>query len=102
MPPEDSIRPVSRALLSVSDKTGLLELGKGLAALGVELVASGGTSKALREAGLDVLDVADLTGSPELHDYSTGGWIPVRFRAKELFKAPLQYGDANTAQFLET
>ncbi|MAI80301.1 MAG: bifunctional phosphoribosylaminoimidazolecarboxamide formyltransferase/inosine monophosphate cyclohydrolase [Deltaproteobacteria bacterium] len=66
MPPEDSIRPVSRALLSVSDKTGLLELGKGLAALGVELVASGGTSKALREAGLDVLDVADLTGSPEM------------------------------------
>ena len=66
MPPTDTPRPVARALLSVSDKTGLVELGRGLAALGVELVASGGTASALREAGLRVLEVAELTGSPEM------------------------------------
>ena len=66
MAPQDSNRRVERALLSVFDKTGLVELGRGLAELGVELVASGGTSKALRDAGLDVLDVADLTQSPEM------------------------------------
>ncbi len=59
-------RPVRRALLSVSDKAGLVEFGRGLAALGVELVASGGTASALREAGLAVIDVAELTGSPEM------------------------------------
>ena len=66
MPPTDTPRPVARALLSVSDKTGLVDLGRGLAALGVELVASGGTATALREAGLEVVDVADLTQSPEM------------------------------------
>ena len=66
MPPDDSVRPISRALLSVSDKSGLVDLARGLAELGVELVASGGTSKAIRDAGLEVLDVADLTGSPEM------------------------------------
>jgi len=58
--------PVVRALLSVSDKTGLAELGHSLAELGVELVASGGTATALRDAGLAVKDVAELTGSPEM------------------------------------
>jgi len=58
--------PIARALLSVSDKTGLVELGRGLAGLGVELVASGGTATALRDAGLDVVDVAEATGSPEM------------------------------------
>lgn len=57
---------VTRALLSVSDKTGLVALGRGLSELGVELVASGGTASALRDAGLAVADVADLTGSPEM------------------------------------
>jgi phosphoribosylaminoimidazolecarboxamide formyltransferase/IMP cyclohydrolase len=57
---------VRRALLSVSDKTGLVDFAKGLAELGVALVASGGTAKALRDAGLDVIDVAELTGSPEM------------------------------------
>jgi len=60
--------PVRRALLSVSDKTGLIELGKQLAAMGVELVSTGGTAGALRDAGLDVKDVADLTGFPEMMD----------------------------------
>jgi phosphoribosylaminoimidazolecarboxamide formyltransferase/IMP cyclohydrolase len=66
MTPQDSPRRVARALLSVSDKTGLVELGRALAQLGVELVASGGTASALRDAGLEVRDVAELTGSPEM------------------------------------
>ena len=65
MAPQPS-RRVARALLSVSDKTGLVELARGLAALGVELVASGGTATALRDAGLAVVDVAQLTASPEM------------------------------------
>jgi len=60
--------PVKRALLSVSDKTGLAELGKALAGHGVELLSTGGTAKALREAGLDVKDVAEVTGFPEMMD----------------------------------
>jgi phosphoribosylaminoimidazolecarboxamide formyltransferase/IMP cyclohydrolase len=59
-------RAVRRALLSVSDKTGLVAFARGLAGLGVELVASGGTATALRDAGLTALDVAELTGSPEM------------------------------------
>lgn len=60
--------PVRRALLSVSDKTGLLELARALAAMGVELLSTGGTARALREAGLAVKDVADVTGFPEMMD----------------------------------
>ncbi|MEO1494036.1 MAG: bifunctional phosphoribosylaminoimidazolecarboxamide formyltransferase/IMP cyclohydrolase [Pseudomonadota bacterium] len=60
--------PVRRALISVSDKTGLVDLGRRLAAAGVELISTGGTARALREAGLDVRDVADLTGFPEMMD----------------------------------
>ena len=59
---------VRRALLSVSDKTGLLDLAKALAAHGVELLSTGGTAKALREAGLAVKDVSDHTGFPEMMD----------------------------------
>jgi phosphoribosylaminoimidazolecarboxamide formyltransferase/IMP cyclohydrolase len=66
MSPRSPRPAVRRALLSVSDKTGLVELARGLARLGVELVASGGTASALREAGLAVVDVAELTGSPEM------------------------------------
>jgi phosphoribosylaminoimidazolecarboxamide formyltransferase/IMP cyclohydrolase len=65
MTPQRS-RPVKRALLSVSDKTGLVELARALAGLGIELVASGGTARGLREAGLEVVDVETLTGSPEM------------------------------------
>ena len=53
---------IKRALLSVSDKTGLSELGAVLARHGVELVSTGGTAKALRDAGLEVRDISDLTG----------------------------------------
>ncbi|HEX8444648.1 MAG TPA: bifunctional phosphoribosylaminoimidazolecarboxamide formyltransferase/IMP cyclohydrolase [Allosphingosinicella sp.] len=59
---------ITRALLSVSDKAGLTELGHALARHGVELVSTGGTAKALREAGLQVRDVSDLTGFPEMMD----------------------------------
>ncbi len=59
---------IRRALLSVSDKTGLAELGRALAERGVELVSTGGTARALREAGLTVKDVSDLTGFPEMMD----------------------------------
>lgn len=62
------LAPLKRALLSVSDKTGLVELGKALAARGVELLSTGGSAKTLREAGLDVRDVADVTGFPEMMD----------------------------------
>ena len=57
-----------RALLSVSDKTGLVELGRGLVAPGFELVSTGGTARALRDAGLPVTDVAAVTGFPEMLD----------------------------------
>ena len=60
--------PIARALLSVSDKTGLLEFAKGLAALGVELLSTGGTSKHLKDGGLTVIDVSDHTGFPEMFD----------------------------------
>ncbi len=77
---------IRRALLSVSDKTGLAELGAALAARGVELVSTGGTARALRDAGLTVRDVADLTGFPEmmdgrvktLHPMVHGGLLAVR------------------------
>ena len=60
--------PVRRALLSVSDKTGLVELGEALAARGVELVSTGGSAAALRGTGLAVRDVSELTGFPEMMD----------------------------------
>ncbi|TPG20453.1 bifunctional phosphoribosylaminoimidazolecarboxamide formyltransferase/IMP cyclohydrolase PurH [Sphingomonas koreensis] len=77
---------IKRALLSVSDKTGIGALGKALAAKGVELVSTGGTARALRDAGLDVRDISDLTGFPEmmdgrvktLHPKVHGGLLAVR------------------------
>ncbi len=59
---------IGRALLSVSDKSGLVELGRALADLGVELISTGGTARTLREAGLAVTDVAEVTGFPEMMD----------------------------------
>ena len=61
-------QPVRRALLSVSDKTGLVDLGRALADRGVELLSTGGSATALREAGLTVRDVAEVTGFPEMMD----------------------------------
>ncbi|KUJ73655.1 bifunctional phosphoribosylaminoimidazolecarboxamide formyltransferase/inosine monophosphate cyclohydrolase [Ruegeria marisrubri] len=62
------LHPVRRALISVSDKTGLIELGKALADRGVELLSTGGTARALRDAGLTVKDVSEVTGFPEMMD----------------------------------
>jgi phosphoribosylaminoimidazolecarboxamide formyltransferase/IMP cyclohydrolase len=87
-----SLRPIRRALLSVSDKTGLVELGRGLAALGVELVSTGGTRKTLADAGLAVRDVSELTGFAEmldgrvktLHPRVHGGILAVRDNAEHM------------------
>ena len=78
--------PIRRALLSVSDKTGIIELGRSLSDKGVELVSTGGTAKALRDAGLAVKDISELTGFPEmmdgrvktLHPKVHGGLLAVR------------------------
>lgn len=61
-----NLQPVTRALLSVSDKTGLIEIATVLASLNVELLSTGGTAKAIRDAGFKVIDVSDYTGSPEI------------------------------------
>src|SRR3546814_4369082 len=70
MPAHSSATPVkiSRALLSVSDKTGLVDLARALAARGVDLLSTGGTAKAIRDAGLPVRDVSEATGFPEMMD----------------------------------
>ncbi|MEX2036516.1 MAG: bifunctional phosphoribosylaminoimidazolecarboxamide formyltransferase/IMP cyclohydrolase, partial [Xanthobacteraceae bacterium] len=62
------LRRVTRALISVSDKSGLIEFARGLAGHGVELISTGGTAKALKDAGLKVMDVSELTGFPEMMD----------------------------------
>ena len=62
------LHPVRRALISVSDKTGLIDLAKDLSALGIDLLSTGGSAGMLREAGLNVTDVADVTGFPEMMD----------------------------------
>jgi phosphoribosylaminoimidazolecarboxamide formyltransferase/IMP cyclohydrolase len=67
-PSTDTPKPIRRALLSVTDKSGLVEFAKVLAGFGVELISTGGTAHALREAGLAVKDISDLTGFPEMLD----------------------------------
>ena len=64
----DSLRRASRALISVSDKAGVVEFARALAGFGIGLVSTGGTRKTLSDAGLNVLDVSDLTGFPEMMD----------------------------------
>ncbi len=59
---------VSRALLSVSDKTGLVELARGLVELGIEILSTGGTARTLTSAGIPVTPVEDVTGFPEMMD----------------------------------
>lgn len=62
------LTPIRRALISVSDKTGLIDLAKALSARGITLLSTGGSAKSMRDAGLDVTDVADVTGFPEMMD----------------------------------
>ena len=91
--------PIRRALLSVSDKTGLIDLGKALSARGVELLSTGGSAKTLREVGLTVKDVADITGFPEmmdgrvktLHPMVHGGLLALRDNADHV-KAMDEHG----------
>ncbi|MGH6871227.1 MAG: bifunctional phosphoribosylaminoimidazolecarboxamide formyltransferase/IMP cyclohydrolase [Rhizomicrobium sp.] len=90
-----TLRPVRRALLSVSDKTGLIDFAKGLARHGVTLLSTGGTAKALREAGLAVTDVSEVTGFPEimdgrvktLHPKIHGGLLALRDKHADAMKA---------------
>ena len=85
----DHPRRVTRALLSVSDKSGLIEFARALSGIGIELVSTGGTAKAIAEAGLKVRDVSDLTGFPEmmdgrvktLHPNVHGGLLAIRDNA---------------------
>lgn len=91
---EQSLKPIKRALISVSDKTGLAEFAQTLVKHNIELVSTGGTSKLLREAGLTVRDVSDLTGFPEmldgrvktLHPKVHGGILGIRDNAEHQAK----------------
>ena len=84
--------PIRRALISVSDKTGLIDFARKLDARGIEILSTGGSAKSLREAGLTVVDVADVTGFPEmmdgrvktLHPAVHGGLLALRDNAEHL------------------
>ena len=84
--------PIKRALISVSDKTGLIDFARKLDARGIEILSTGGSAKSLREAGLTVVDVADVTGFPEmmdgrvktLHPAVHGGLLALRDNAEHL------------------
>jgi phosphoribosylaminoimidazolecarboxamide formyltransferase / IMP cyclohydrolase len=98
-PPAADSAPVKRALISVFDKTGLVEIARDLSALGVELVSTGGTRAAIAAAGLPVKDIAELTGYPEmmdgrvktLHPVVHGGLLGVR-DAPDHAKAMAEHG----------
>ncbi|HEX3811191.1 MAG TPA: bifunctional phosphoribosylaminoimidazolecarboxamide formyltransferase/IMP cyclohydrolase, partial [Rhizomicrobium sp.] len=84
-----TLRPIRRALLSVSDKTGLVDFAKELVGHGVMLISTGGTAKALRDAGMKVADIAEITKFPEmmdgrvktLHPMVHGGLLSLRDKA---------------------
>src|SRR6185295_7618096 len=86
---------MKRALISVSDKTGLVDFARGLAGRGFELVSTGGTAKALEQAGLAVIGISDVTGFPEmmdgrvktLHPLVHGGILARRSRPDDLASA---------------
>lgn len=92
------MRKISRALISVSDKSGVQEFAAGLAALDVEIVSTGGTARMLRDAGLRVRDVSELTGFPEmldgrvktLHPRVHGGILAVRSKPEHQTQAKAQ------------
>lgn len=113
---EDSLKKITRALISVSDKTGLIEFAQKLATHNIELVSTGGTAKLLREAGLAVRDVSDLTGFPEmldgrvktLHPKVHGGILGIRDNAEHQAKmqehgiAPIDLVVVNLYPFKQT
>src|SRR2546423_14079620 len=83
------LRRITRALISVSEKTGLVDFARALSGHGIELVSTGGTARALADAGLKVRDVSDITGFPEmmdgrvktLHPKVHGGLLAIRDNA---------------------
>ena len=89
---KDGLRPIRRALISVSDKTGIIDFARELQQFGVEIISTGGTARALREAGLEVRDVSDVTGFPEmmdgriktLHPKIHGGLLGLRDKAEHV------------------
>src|SRR5258705_12094916 len=92
-------RHIRRALLSVSDKSGLADFARALAQQGVDLMSTGGTAKALRDAGLTVSDVSDITNFPEmmdgrvktLHPMVNGGFLALSDKA-DLLQALADHG----------
>ncbi|MGB7922781.1 MAG: bifunctional phosphoribosylaminoimidazolecarboxamide formyltransferase/IMP cyclohydrolase [Pyrinomonadaceae bacterium] len=88
----EGLRTIRRALVSVSDKTGIVEFARALRGFGVELISTGGTANALREAGVDVRDISDVTGFPEmmdgrvktLHPRIHGGLLALRDNAEHV------------------
>ena len=113
---DEGLRPARRALLSVHDKTGIVELARALTAAGIELISSGGTAKRLSEAGLPVREVAEVTGFPEmlegriktLHPAIHGGLLVRRDRPDQLAAiaaqgiAPIDLLISNLYPFAET
>src|SRR5215467_12038403 len=87
-----NLRTIRRALLSVSDKSGLIDLARGLQAFGVELISTGGTRKALADAGLAVKDISEITEFPEmldgrvktLHPRVHGGILAIRDKPEHM------------------
>src|SRR5262249_31120610 len=85
-----AVKKISRALISVSDKTGIVELAKKLSSHNIEIISTGGTARSLREAGLTVRDISDLTGFPEIlsgrgktpHPLLHGGILAMRDEAE--------------------
>ena len=100
------IKPITRALLSVSDKHGIVDLAKALHAHGVELVSTGGTAKLLQDEGLACRDVSELTGFPEmmdgrvktLHPNVHGGLLAIR--DNEQHRAAMQAHDIHAIDLL--
>jgi len=86
------LRKIQRALISVSDKTGIVDFARELDSLGIEIISTGGTAKALREAGVEVRDISDVTGFPEmmdgrvktLHPRVHGGLLAIRDNAEHV------------------
>ena len=113
---EASWKRVERALLSVSDKTGLVDFARRLAAHGVELISTGGTASLLRQNGLAVRDVSELTGFPEmldgrvktLHPRVHGGLLGIRANAEHRARmeehgiVPIDLVVVNLYPFLQT
>jgi phosphoribosylaminoimidazolecarboxamide formyltransferase/IMP cyclohydrolase len=95
------IRKIRRALISLSDKTGAAEFAKSLSNFGVEIISTGGTAKTLRDAGLEVTDVADVTGFPEMMDGRVKTLHPKIHGAFLALRDNPEHVDAMTAHGIE-